>query len=650
MTSFSGVSFARTTTLSQSDALLRQIQTTNRDLQQALEEVSTGERVRKPSDDPSRISAIQYLRRSLSELGQQNKNLQQATGVLNNADTTLNEASTIVQEAHSLALSQIGVSSDRETREATASVVDSQLKAMLDLANRAYNGIYLFGGKDYGPEDGPLFEDFAGGIRFNGSGDALQLDVGAAGPETFNASGADVFGAFNSTIQSQVDLDPQAAAYVSLDDIGGAIGGGFARGSIRLDVDGTQVSVDLTDAATLGDVETRINAAIQAIDPAAGSLAIAGQGFDLTANAGHSVTLSDAGANRTAASLGLDLSAASATVAGGDVDVKLTDQTRVADLGVAVDLAAGLRVTQGEQTAVADFSSAQTVQDMRNAVAGLGLGVRLDINAGGDGFDFVSEVSGLTLSVGENGGTTADDLGVRSFGPDTPLEVFRNGLGVEIKAGEADFAINLHDGTSFEVDLTGAQDVQDVLDAIDAAASGAGFTPGVEYSAGLALTGNGFVLTDNTTGAGDFSVTQLNNSLAASHLGIYENVGASNSLAGQDNATRRADNVFTHLADLRDALKNNDESGITLAGGRLEDDLDAVVKSQAIVGVQSARLEDQKTTLEDRELMEKTMLSEMQDADLSEAITRYTNLQTQLEAAMTAGSMSRQRSLLDFLS
>jgi flagellin-like hook-associated protein FlgL len=43
------------------------------------------------------------------------------------------------------------------------------------------------------------------------------------------------------------------------------------------------------------------------------------------------------------------------------------------------------------------------------------------------------------------------------------------------------------------------------------------------------------------------------------------------------------------------------------------------------------------------------MLSELQDADMTEAITRFTQLQQQLQATLQVGATNMRMSLLDFL-
>ena len=235
------------------------------------------------------------------------------------------------------------------------------------------------------------------------------------------------------------------------------------------------------------------------------------------------------------------MSATATTVAGADIDPLLTELTDVSALGAAVDFAGGLKITQGGQTKVADFSASTTVQDMMNQVDQLNLGLRLQINDSGTGLNLFSEVSGVQLSVGENaGGTTAQDLGLRTFDLGTQLADFRLGLGVEVQQGVDDFAIELHDGRTFAVNLDGLSTVGQVISTIQAAAAttipplvvGDPGDGGTDLNVGLAPDGNGFQFEDNTAGPNDFRVLNLGLSLAATHLGIHENVRTGSTIIG----------------------------------------------------------------------------------------------------------------------
>ncbi len=634
-----------------SDSLLARLNQTQRELFEVQRQITTGNAFNRASDIPDRVSTIMFLERKLDERKQQSNNLSFAKNVLNTADQALNDATNILLEARDIASSQVGVGSDTTTRKTQAVVIDAQIKAMFDIANRQFADLSVFGGNNGAEANGLVFEEFLGGIRYKGTGVNLQNDVGTLRNEDFTSNGVAGFGALSSRVKTQVNLQVEPNAQTRLADIFGALGNGVNKGPVVVTVNGTSVTVDLSTADTLGDVTTRVNDAIASINPAAGTLNLAGGGFELDANGGFDLSIAESGQGNTAAGLGLVLATGlgPASGAGPSVGAKLALTTNLADLGAAVDFASALRITHGEQTRVADFSTATTVQDMVNAVDALNLGVRLVINDTRTGLDLVSEVSGISLSIGENGGTTAQDLGLRTMGSNTSLSEFRFGIGVQPLEGEDDLSFALHDGTTFTVDLTGAQTVQDVIDAVNAAAAGAGLAVGVDFNAGLVATGNGFSFEDNTVGANDFVIANASISTAGDQLGITGNAGAGNSLVGADQSRVRVENAFTHLINLRDALTSDNTSGITLAGGGLEESIDQIVAARAVVGVQARRIEDQEQRAADMELAEKTMLSDLKDADLTAVITRFTQLQTQLQASLSVGSQNLQLSLMDFL-
>ncbi len=640
----------RTSTLLSSQQSLNRLQSTQRDLNNLQEQIATGKAINRVSDDPGQVASLLLLQRRLQEREQETRNLDLATQTLNTADAALGEATNTLIEAKTIALSQIGVGSDADTRAAESLVIDAQLTGLVDIANTQFNGVSVFGGNNGASLNNLVFEQFLGGVRYVGSDDNLETDVGSFSTQDFTSQAAEAFGAFTAQVNNGVDLAPQATGATRLSDIRGGTNAGFVTGSLELSVNGTVTTVDLANADDFAGIATTLTDAIQTAAPGAGTVTVGANGFVLTGNGGNTVSLNDGPGLRTAASLGLDglTSTAGTPAAGSDLGIGLTPLTNLADLGVAVDLASGLTVTQGEQSVAVDFSTATTVQDLQNAVADLGLGLRLEIGADRQSLQIVSTVAGLEFSVGENGGTTASDLGLRSFDDSTLLTDFRHGLGVLTQEGEDDLAVNLHDGTRFTVNLDAATNVGEVAGLVNAAALAAGVAPG-DFNLGLAVTGTGFVAVDNTAGTDNFSITNANESNAAAHLGLVRDAGTANTLTGEDTATRRIDNAFTDLILLRDSLALNDESGIGVASNNLESDIDAVVSGRAIVGVQAQRLEETKLRNEDQALQEQSLLSNLQDADLTEVISRYQQLQLQLQAALQTSAQIQQLSLLDFL-
>tara|TARA_Y100001933_G_scaffold265275_1_gene339446 strand:+ start:55394 stop:57316 length:1923 start_codon:yes stop_codon:yes gene_type:complete len=629
---------------------LRKIQSEMSDAQNAI---TTGQAINKPSDAPTLTSAILLVVEQMEAREQHENNLDYISTMLNNVDQAMADVATVSIEAHSLALSQIGITSDEGTRQAEASVVDAQMSALLDIVNRKVLDIGLFNGNSNSGNE--AFVEFMGGVRYVGAETNLIAETGLSNEVAYNSNGAEAFGALGYVF-GDVDLNPTATNSTRLKDVDGATDNGVRLGSLQLDVDGNTVTVDLTTARTFNDVVTRLQNAIDDIDPTAGEIVIGENGFELTADSGHEITISDFPGGVVASDLGIELYANDETVIGEDVQINLTNLTSLDALDFGIDWDSGLQITQGAVTKVADFSGATTVQDLMNVIDGLHMGLRLNINEQGTGLNMITEVSGINLSIGEVAdGTTATDLGLRTFTNSTSLESLNNGLGVSRAANEEDITVQLHDGTTFNVNLDEAATIEDVISMITTAAEDLGLTVGLpgdgssDLNIGFATEGNGLLIEDGTFGTEDFKIISINNSMAADDLGIAFNAKDESEINGEDVATVQVDSIFTHLQNLKESLLQNDSRGISLAASKLESDSDSVTRVRATIGVRTTRAEDALNRSSELGIAESSLLNELQGGDLTELILKYQNLQYQLQASLSVGAQNLQTSLLDYL-
>ena len=121
------------------------------------------------------------------------------------------------------------------------------------------------------------------------------------------------------------------------------------------------------------------------------------------------------------------------------------------------------------------------------------------INADGSGINVRSKLSGTDFSIGELGGTTATELGIRSLHENTLLNTLNRGLGIQTADG-ADFTIVRNDGVELQIDISGAVTIGDVLDRINNNPTNLNVpTPNSPYRivARLAAFGNGIELVDD---------------------------------------------------------------------------------------------------------------------------------------------------------
>lgn len=641
--SISPANFARVSNLQRTRQVGDAVTSTQRDLLAAQREVSTGRRVVTPSDDPSSAVLSQQVRKTLERREAYAANLDQSVLQLSQVDNTLGGLADLLREAQQIASANVGSDAPPAQRKGAAEVVQSIYRQALTLANDHRDGAYLFAGDRI---DAPPFVENSGadgngqvgGVRYVGGDRQLETRVADRTLAQFQVDGAAAFGAVSGRVRGSADLTPTATADTRLADLGGATGRGAMAGVVRLSDGATSTVIDLSSADSLGDVADRLTAA------GVGGIVATLTADGLRLDGAATISLTDVGGGSTTADLGLT-GGGGASVVGDPVRPRLTPLTTLASLrgGAGID-PAGFVVTNGAATQTIDPTTLTTVQDLLNAVNGSPTGARAEIDAGGRAINLLNPVQGPRLTVGENGGATAGDLGIRSFSPDSPLGQLNDGRGVRLADGAADLRVTDSNGVSADVDLNGAATAQDAIDAINAAltAAGAGAT------ASFAATGNGLVLTDTAGGPGAIAATSINGSAAAADLGL-DGDAVGGAIAGRDVNAVEANGVFAHLAALRDALSANDSGGITRAAEGLDVDLTRAIDTRGAAGARVKEFEARRERLDDQTLASQKVLSDLEDADFEESILKFNSLQTALQASLQTGSKVLNLSLMDFL-
>jgi len=631
---------ARVSNLLRANTSTAAISRAQQKLLETQNQLVTGNRLNTPSDDPGDSAVSMQLQKLLEKRGAFADNLSHAQSQLSEVDSTLGDLTGLLQEAQQIASANVGSDVTADERLGAAAVIKSITSQALSLSNKQFEGVFIFAGDK--STDPPFAED-VGGVKFVGDSNLLKnvYDDNTALP--FMVDGAQVFGALSTRVQSAVDVSPALTAQTRATDLRGATNAGVRLGSIQIGNGITSQIIDLAEAGSVQDVINTINAA--GIGGVTAGIAPDGNSLLISAGAGDDVSITEVGGGRTASDLGiLRVTPLGAGVAldGGKLGAKITDLSTLASLngGAGIDLS-GLVLTNGTAAATIDLSTAVTVEDLLNAVNGSPVGVKAQINSAGTGIDLVNPTQGVAMTIGENGGTTAADLGIRSLSPATALSELNNGKGISLVTG-ADLQVTRRDGTSFQVDLGAAQTIQDVIDAINTADAGGG------VAASFASTGNGLVLTDTTGGAAELVVSSLNFSTSARDLGL-DVAAAGVTLAGRDTNAIEAAGVFANLKKLQTALQTSDQNGITAAAEGLKADYDRIVRSRGEVGARVQELEHRQNRLEDENLATKGLLSKLKEVDFTQAISEFNTLQTALQASMMTTSRVLNLSLMDFL-
>lgn len=154
--------------------ILAAISKTQQDQQTALQQISTGRRVSSPSDDPASAAAYVLNRASVSRNDAYLQTVTTLNAQLNTADSTLGSVVTLLNRAISLGTGGGTDPLSSSNREAIANNVQGVLDGVLQLANTAYQGSFLFGGTN--TSQAP----FSATYTYNGSSDSNKVAVGDA--------------------------------------------------------------------------------------------------------------------------------------------------------------------------------------------------------------------------------------------------------------------------------------------------------------------------------------------------------------------------------------------------------------------------------------------------------------------------------------
>lgn len=108
--------------------------------------VTTGLRIRSPSDDPADAAEIMATDRRIRALDQYRRNIDAATARVNAEEGVLDQVTDILSRAREIGMAQGGDTANAATRETAKAEVDQLLETVIQLANTRFGDGYLFGG------------------------------------------------------------------------------------------------------------------------------------------------------------------------------------------------------------------------------------------------------------------------------------------------------------------------------------------------------------------------------------------------------------------------------------------------------------------------------------------------------------------------
>ena len=183
------------------------------------EEVATGKRINRPSDDPARISQLHNVRQELANQDVYMKNAGQAEQLLNVADTALKDIHATMTQARELAVQYANETYDGGQRGDASGVVDTLFNQALSGANTKFNERYIFAGNAYNSEAYDDTGTYAGDSDEPDTvvADGMKVKTGFAGNDLLTG-GSDMFTALDN-LKTALETDDTAGIIAAMDEI-----------------------------------------------------------------------------------------------------------------------------------------------------------------------------------------------------------------------------------------------------------------------------------------------------------------------------------------------------------------------------------------------------------------------------------------------
>ena len=155
-------------------------------------QLSSGQRMLAPSDDPTAATKVLELDQLLGKVSQFQRNADRAEARLRREEDVLAGAGDILQRVRELAVRANNDALSAEDRKAIATEVRQHLDGLLGLANATdSNGEYLFSG--YRTSDPPFRDNGAGSYGYQGDQGQRLVQIGSSRHVATNDPGDKVF-------------------------------------------------------------------------------------------------------------------------------------------------------------------------------------------------------------------------------------------------------------------------------------------------------------------------------------------------------------------------------------------------------------------------------------------------------------------------
>ncbi|AKG36570.1 flagellar hook-associated protein FlgL [Paenibacillus durus] len=213
----------RVTGSMQNMQLLGNLRNINESMTQGQNQLATGQRITRPSDDPIGVGYQMRYDTDLDRSDEFLNNAQTGTEILKTMDTLLQQASDVMKRARTLTLQAANGNYDAEQRKAISLEIKQLKEQLVTIGNSTYNGRFLFNGQktDQAPYTvaNAASEPTDSGLFYLYVSPSVKVPVSITGEEIFGQAGTDNAFQVLDDLATALDANNSAGISASLDKI-----------------------------------------------------------------------------------------------------------------------------------------------------------------------------------------------------------------------------------------------------------------------------------------------------------------------------------------------------------------------------------------------------------------------------------------------
>ncbi|KHD38354.1 flagellin [Clostridium acetobutylicum] len=191
------------------DTFLTDMNTNLQNMRDIQSQLTSGKKIRKPSDNPYVATKSMQLNTDISINSQYNTNINNTIYWLNQTDTALNQAGNIVQRIKELLISAGNGGYTQDQRDSIKAELNQRISEFSNVINSSFSGQYLFGGTRGNEKPLDIISSASGNKYLMYSNQSIDLPVASGASNVASlASGCgdlDIRLGSGSTVQLQIN-------------------------------------------------------------------------------------------------------------------------------------------------------------------------------------------------------------------------------------------------------------------------------------------------------------------------------------------------------------------------------------------------------------------------------------------------------------